>query len=88
MGVDRLGWMRRCDRIPGMTTELIPVAGGSHIWAEKAGDGPPLVLLHGSVHDSRLWNRVFAVLARPPHSGSFRRQGSWTLDASDRAVSL
>ncbi|MET9426001.1 hypothetical protein ABZY06_35940, partial [Streptomyces sp. NPDC006540] len=47
-----------------MTTELIPVAGGSHIWAEKAGDGPPLVLLHGSVHDSRLWNRVFAVLAR------------------------
>ncbi|MFK4600432.1 alpha/beta fold hydrolase [Streptomyces pristinaespiralis] len=47
-----------------MTTELIPVAGGSHIWAEKAGDGPPLVLLHGSVHDSRLWNRVFAALAR------------------------
>ncbi|MFZ3474713.1 alpha/beta fold hydrolase [Streptomyces sp. 4.24] len=47
-----------------MTTELIPVAGGSRIWAEKAGDGPPLVLLHGSVHDSRLWNGVFAALAR------------------------
>ncbi|MCM2416855.1 alpha/beta fold hydrolase [Streptomyces sp. RKAG293] len=47
------------------TTELIPVAGGGHIWAERAGDGPPLVLLHGSVHDSRLWNRVFAAL--PPH---------------------
>ncbi|MCZ4126167.1 alpha/beta fold hydrolase [Streptomyces sp. H39-S7] len=46
------------------TTELIPVAGGGHIWAERAGAGPPLVLLHGSVHDSRLWNRVFAVLAR------------------------
>lgn len=47
------------------TTELIPVAGGGHIWAERAGDGPPLVLLHGSVHDSRLWDRVFAELA--PH---------------------
>ncbi|MFB6562909.1 MULTISPECIES: alpha/beta fold hydrolase [unclassified Streptomyces] len=46
------------------TTELIPVSGGSHIWAERAGDGPPLVLLHGSVHDSRLWDRVFAALAR------------------------
>ncbi|MFD7785853.1 alpha/beta fold hydrolase [Streptomyces nojiriensis] len=46
------------------TTELIPVAGGSRIWAERAGDGPPLVLLHGSVHDSRLWDRVFAALAR------------------------
>ncbi|WP_371494489.1 alpha/beta fold hydrolase [Kitasatospora sp. NBC_00374] len=47
-----------------MTTELIPVAGGGHIWAEKAGNGPPLVLLHGSVHDSRLWSRVFSALAR------------------------
>lgn len=47
-----------------MTTELIPVAGGGRIWAEKAGNGPALVLLHGSVHDSRLWSRVFAALAR------------------------
>ncbi|MEU3461948.1 alpha/beta fold hydrolase [Streptomyces sp. NPDC006733] len=46
------------------TTELIPVSGGGHLWAERAGDGPPLVLLHGSVHDSRLWNRVFAPLAQ------------------------
>lgn len=46
------------------TTELIPVADGGHIWAERAGDGPPLVLLHGSVHDSRLWNRVFPALAQ------------------------
>jgi 3-oxoadipate enol-lactonase len=43
-----------------MTTELIPVADGSHIWAERSGDGP----LHGSVHDSRLWNGVFAELTR------------------------
>lgn len=47
-----------------MTTELIPVADGSRIWAERAGAGPALVLLHGSVHDSRLWNRVFTELAR------------------------
>ncbi|WP_371617332.1 alpha/beta fold hydrolase [Streptomyces sp. NBC_00454] len=47
-----------------METELITVGGGGRIWAEEAGDGPPLVLLHGSVHDSRLWDRVFAGLAR------------------------
>ncbi|MFE4257565.1 alpha/beta fold hydrolase [Streptomyces sp. NPDC056883] len=47
-----------------MTTELIPVADGGRIRAERAGDGPPLVLLHGSVHDSRLWDHVFAALAR------------------------
>jgi 3-oxoadipate enol-lactonase len=47
-----------------MTIELISASGGSHVWAERAGDGPPLVLLHGSVHDSRLWNGVFAELAR------------------------
>lgn len=48
-----------------MTSELmIPVTGGGRIWAERAGDGPPLVLLHGSVHDSRLWDGVFAALAR------------------------
>ncbi|MCM1965191.1 alpha/beta fold hydrolase [Streptomyces sp. G1] len=37
------------------TTELIPVADGVRIRAERAGDGPPLVLLHGAVHDSRMW---------------------------------
>ncbi|MFD5142159.1 alpha/beta fold hydrolase [Streptomyces sp. NPDC058401] len=47
-----------------MTIELIHVPGGGRISAEKAGDGPPLVLLHGSVHDGRVWNRVFAGLAR------------------------
>ncbi|MER5711735.1 alpha/beta fold hydrolase [Streptomyces sp. NPDC002122] len=47
-----------------MKTELIPVGGAGHLYAERAGDGPPLVLLHGSVHDSRLWNGVFAELAR------------------------
>ncbi|MFB6516628.1 alpha/beta fold hydrolase [Streptomyces sp. NPDC056401] len=47
-----------------MTTELIPLADGGRIRAERAGDGPPLVLLHGSVHDGRLWDHVFAALAR------------------------
>ncbi|MFJ7271725.1 alpha/beta fold hydrolase [Streptomyces sp. NPDC099050] len=56
--------MRRRDRIGGTTTELIHVTGGGGISAEKAGDGPPLVLLHGAVHDSRLWDRVFAAPAR------------------------
>ena len=39
-------------------------SGGVIESAERTRDGPPLVLLHGSVHDSRLWNRVFAALAQ------------------------
>ncbi|MFI6503091.1 alpha/beta fold hydrolase [Nonomuraea typhae] len=46
-----------------MTSEYIPVSGDGRLWAEKAGEGAPLVLLHGSVHDSRLWDGVFPELA-------------------------
>ena len=47
-----------------MTIEHVPVSGAGHLWAEKLGDGAPGVLLHGSVQDSRLWDGVFAELAR------------------------
>ncbi|MER6513882.1 alpha/beta fold hydrolase [Nonomuraea sp. NPDC001636] len=47
-----------------MTIECVPVSGDGRLWAERAGDGPPMVLLHGSVHDSRLWDGVFPELAR------------------------
>ncbi|TDQ01296.1 alpha/beta fold hydrolase [Labedaea rhizosphaerae] len=46
-----------------MTIEHVPVSGAGHLWAEKLGDGAPMVLLHGSVQDSRLWDGVFAELA-------------------------
>ncbi|GAB3001452.1 alpha/beta fold hydrolase [Saccharothrix stipae] len=46
-----------------MTIEYVPVSGGGRLWTEKSGHGPPVVLLHGSVHDSRLWDGVFPALA-------------------------
>ncbi|MGK4585855.1 alpha/beta fold hydrolase [Kitasatospora sp. HPMI-4] len=42
----------------------VPVTGGSDLWAERAGAGTPVVLLHGAGHDSRLWDAVFPELAR------------------------
>lgn len=47
-----------------MTIEHVPVSGQGRLWAEKIGDGPALVLLHGSVQDSRLWDGVFPALGR------------------------
>jgi 3-oxoadipate enol-lactonase len=46
-----------------MTIAYIPVSGDGRLSAEKSGDGAPVVLLHGSVHDSRLWDGVFPELA-------------------------
>ncbi|KOX34168.1 hypothetical protein ADK67_04210 [Saccharothrix sp. NRRL B-16348] len=46
-----------------MTIEHVPVSDGGRLWTEKSGDGAPVVLLHGSVQDSRLWDGVFPGLA-------------------------
>jgi 3-oxoadipate enol-lactonase len=51
-----------CDRIGRMTIEYVPVSGEGRLWTEKSGDGAPMVLLHGSVQDSRLWDSVFPEL--------------------------
>jgi 3-oxoadipate enol-lactonase len=41
---------------------MIPVEGGS-LWADDSGgDGPPLVLLHPGVGDSRIWDPVLGAL--------------------------
>src|SRR4051794_17578952 len=53
-----------CDRIGRMTIEYVPVSGEGRLWTEKSGDGMPVVLLHGSVQDSRLWDGVFPELGR------------------------
>ncbi|MFE4517965.1 alpha/beta fold hydrolase [Kitasatospora sp. NPDC056783] len=42
----------------------VPVPGGDRLWAERRGSGSPLVLLHGSGTDSRLWDAVAPALAR------------------------
>lgn len=45
-----------------MTSTMITVDGGT-VWAEDSGgDGPPLVLLHPGVGDSRIWDPVLAAL--------------------------
>ncbi|QUQ65612.1 alpha/beta fold hydrolase [Kutzneria sp. CA-103260] len=45
-----------------MTIEHVPVSGEGRLWTEKSGDGAPMILLHGSVHDSRLWDGMFPEL--------------------------
>src|SRR5271170_7139028 len=43
---------------------MIAVDGGE-VWADDSGgDGPPLVLLHPGVGDSRIWDPVLPALAR------------------------
>lgn len=45
-----------------MASTMIEVAGGT-VWADDSGgDGPPLVLLHPGVGDSRIWEPVLAPL--------------------------
>jgi 3-oxoadipate enol-lactonase len=47
----------------GMTSTMVAVDGGE-VWADDSGgDGPPLVLLHPGVGDSRIWEPVLAPLA-------------------------
>ncbi|MFE6051110.1 alpha/beta fold hydrolase [Kitasatospora sp. NPDC056446] len=48
---------------PGSETEL-PAPGGGRLWAERGGSGSPVVLLHGSGMDSRLWDAVLPELVR------------------------
>jgi 3-oxoadipate enol-lactonase len=44
------------------TDAMVPVEGGS-VWAEDSGgDGPPLVLLHPGVGDSRIWDPILPAL--------------------------
>jgi 3-oxoadipate enol-lactonase len=45
-----------------MTSTMVAVDGGA-VWADDSGgDGPPLVLLHPGVGDSRIWDPVLAAL--------------------------
>jgi 3-oxoadipate enol-lactonase len=45
-----------------MTSTMVTVDDGT-VWAEDSGgDGPPLVLLHPGVGDSRIWDPVLAAL--------------------------
>lgn len=45
-----------------MTETMIEVAGGDRVWVDDSGDGPPLVLLHPGVGDSRVWDPILPAL--------------------------
>src|ERR1700744_4162342 len=45
----------------GRTESMIKV-GADQLWSDSGGDGPPLVLLHPGVGDSRIWDPVLAPL--------------------------
>jgi pimeloyl-ACP methyl ester carboxylesterase len=36
--------------------------GADHVWSDSGGDGPPLVLLHPGIGDSRVWEPVLPLL--------------------------
>lgn len=42
------------------TTHGFADVNGTRLWYESAGAGPPLVLIHGSPLDARMWDRQFA----------------------------
>src|SRR5262245_767269 len=45
-----------------MTESMIDVGGGDRVWADDSGAGPPLVLLHPGVGDSRIWDPILPAL--------------------------
>jgi pimeloyl-ACP methyl ester carboxylesterase len=52
------GWRVTGERIPSVQIDGLRVA------YRRAGDGPPLILLHGILSDSRAWDRQLAELSR------------------------
>lgn len=47
----------------GFNEQLVPVTGGQ-IFCRTAGDGPPILLLHGYPQTSAMWHRVAPALAQ------------------------
>ncbi|WP_430783414.1 alpha/beta fold hydrolase [Actinoplanes sp. G11-F43] len=45
-----------------MTETMVSVAGGDTVWADDSGDGPPLILVHPGVGDSRVWDPILPEL--------------------------
>jgi pimeloyl-ACP methyl ester carboxylesterase len=45
-----------------MTESMIDVGGGDKVWADDTGAGPPLVLLHPGIGDSRVWDPLLPAL--------------------------
>jgi 3-oxoadipate enol-lactonase len=46
------------------TREGFAEVGGTRLWYEVAGDGPPVVLIHSGLSDARQWDEQIAVFAQ------------------------
>jgi pimeloyl-ACP methyl ester carboxylesterase len=56
-------------------TEVMIAVDGGEVWADDSGgDGPPLVLLHSGVGDSRIWEPVLPAADQEHEHGRQRRQ--------------
>ena len=65
---------------------LVPVPGGE-VWADvTAGDGPPLMLLHPGVGDSRIWEPMLPRLADGFRRDALRRTRIWPVRAGHRGL--
>jgi pimeloyl-ACP methyl ester carboxylesterase len=63
--------------------------GGASLWYEQAGEGEPLVLLHGFTLDARLWDSLFGALAEHFRAIRYdlRGHGRSSLPVQDRPYS-
>jgi 3-oxoadipate enol-lactonase len=62
MAANQVTWPARTGDSEAVTEMMIAVGGGE-VWADDSGgDGPPLVLLHPGVGDSRIWDPVLPTL--------------------------
>lgn len=53
----------KANLVPSHECHILAPRGGQ-LWAERAGAGSPVVLMHGAGMDSRLWDAVAPALAR------------------------
>ncbi|MFJ6617178.1 alpha/beta fold hydrolase [Kitasatospora sp. NPDC091335] len=63
----------------------VPAPGGGRLWAERRGSGSPVVLLHGSGMDSRLWDAVVPELSRSHEVIRYDARGLGRSGAPERA---
>ncbi|WP_316522931.1 alpha/beta fold hydrolase [Kitasatospora brasiliensis] len=69
---------------PSVVEVHVPAPGGGRLWAERRGGGSPVVLLHGSGMDSRLWDAVAPALARHHDVIRYDARGLGRSDAPER----
>jgi 3-oxoadipate enol-lactonase len=60
--INLVTWLGRCAIVRFVAEAMITVDGGQ-VWADdSAGGGPPVVLLHPGIGDSRIWDPVLSAL--------------------------